>query len=79
MVWYARHGFLQTRFNGFENTLLVFDEDAGVKVVDRTADAKVTTVEQNENLAEEATESPVVAPKETAAAAVEEEPTPSRR
>ena len=79
MVWYARHGFLQTRFNGFENTLLVFDEDAGVKVVDRTADAKTTVVEQNEKLAEEAVESPVVAPKETAAAAVEEEPTPSRR
>jgi hypothetical protein len=79
MVWYARHGFLQTRFNGFENTLLVFDEDAGVKVVDRTADAKATTVEQNEKLAEEAMESSVAAPRETAAAAIEEEPAPTRR
>jgi hypothetical protein len=39
MVWYARHGFLLTRFNGFENVLLVFDEDAGVKIVDRDSNA----------------------------------------
>ena len=35
IVWYARHGFLQTHFNGFDYTLLVFDEDAGVNIVDR--------------------------------------------
>jgi hypothetical protein len=39
MVWYARHGFLLTRFNGFENVILVFDEDAGVKIVDRDSNA----------------------------------------
>ena len=34
VVWYARHGFLKTRFNGFDNTILVFDENAGLKLVD---------------------------------------------
>jgi hypothetical protein len=43
MVWYARHGFLQTRFNGFENTILIFDEDAGVKIVDKDADTRSIT------------------------------------
>lgn len=79
MVWYARHGFLLTRFNGFENTLLVFDEDAGVKIVDRTVDTKETIVEQNEKLQENAVESPTVAPQndKAAAGAVEEAPKPT--
>jgi len=34
MVWYARHGFIMTRFNGFENTILIFDENAGIRLVD---------------------------------------------
>lgn len=54
MVWYARHGFLQTRFNGFENTILVFDEDQGVKIVDRKPNTQGTSVDravqQNEEL-----------------------------
>lgn len=54
MVWYARHGFLLTRFNGFENTILVFDEDQGVKIVDRKPNTQKTSVDravqQNEEL-----------------------------
>lgn len=54
MVWYARHGFLLTRFNGFENTILVFDEDQGVKIVDRKPNTQGTSVDravkQNEEL-----------------------------
>ena len=76
MVWYARHGFLLTQFNGFENTILVFDEDAGVAAVDRDVDSSKTAtdraVEENESLPkvsqEPATKS-VVVPEA-------EEPTP---
>ena len=62
IVWYARHGFLNTQFNGFENTILVFDEDAGVAIVDRETpiDGNSTdrAVEENEKLADVAAESP---------------------
>ena len=50
MVWYARHGFLQTRFNGFENTILVFDEDAGVKIINANQQQSASLQEQNEAL-----------------------------
>ena len=32
--WYIRHGYLETDFAGFENTLLEFDHNAPLQVVD---------------------------------------------
>ena len=77
MVWYARHGFLNAQFNGFEYTLLVFDEDAGVTIVDRDVDSQKSAtdraVEQNEELPKVDPETPE---QKAATAAVEEEVPP---
>ena len=77
MVWYARHGFLKTQFNGFENTILVFDEDAGVSIVDRDSSTEGTSVdraiEENEKLSEVAAENPEVAKPNVILAEADEE------
>ena len=78
MVWYARHGFLTTQFNGFENTVLIFDEDAGLAIVDRDVDTQNTSidraVEQNEEMPNVSPQAPEEKPAVTA---VEEETPPT--
>lgn len=63
IVWYARHGLLKTRFGGFTNTVIVFDEDAGAAIVDKTPIKKESLEEikdNNEKLADTAKQNPSI-------------------
>ena len=77
IVWYVRHGFLKTRFNGFENTILVFDEDAGVKVVNQETPSG--TVQEQNNIVQETAVDDIQPQKHAAAAEADESPAPIRK
>lgn len=60
LAWYMRHGFLQTSFIGFKNTLLNFDEDSPVQYYQENGEEKVEEAPKEQPKKEEKTITEVI-------------------